>query len=40
MTELEEQIQLIEELGVLVEESIKLSPLASRIYSLLILLVF
>lgn len=37
MTELEEQIQLIEELGVLVEESIKLSPLASRIYSLLIL---
>ena len=37
MTEFEEQIQLIEELGLLIEDSINLSPLASRIYSLLIL---
>ena len=37
MTEFEEQIQLIEELGLQLEETIKLSPLASRIYSLLIL---
>ncbi|MEM8521362.1 MarR family transcriptional regulator [Flavobacterium sp. PL12] len=37
MTESEEQIKLIEELGLQLEDNIKLSPLASRIYSLLIL---
>ena len=37
MTEIEEQMQLVEELGMLLEKNIKLSPLASRIYSLLIL---
>lgn len=37
MTGIEEQMQLVEKIGVRLEESLKLSPLASRIYALLIL---
>lgn len=36
MTEIEEKMQLIEKLGILLEEDIKLSPIAARIYALLI----
>ncbi|WP_194852293.1 GbsR/MarR family transcriptional regulator [Nonlabens antarcticus] len=37
MTENNEKLQLVEEIGVGIEERLKLSPLASRIYALLIL---
>ncbi len=37
MSQRKEQTQLIEEIGIGIEERLKLSPLASRIYALLIL---
>ncbi|MFC4689903.1 GbsR/MarR family transcriptional regulator [Dokdonia genika] len=37
MSQIKEQAQLIEQIGIGIEERLKLSPLASRIYALLIL---